>query len=221
MTVLRDGVGQSAVALTPPRTSSRVASEASHGVPELEVRKASQLTGYLLKGKIRPDYASRMLHCFDPLANDDLSNLLRSLGCEPVPPDSCNLVSDDVRYGKQLESFRKQGVDDVVYVQSFGCMKANVQVRGQMHRLKAGCASGRARMLCECEQCARTGCARSLPYASASGPAAGPSLVGREPRPPLKPSEKALGMTSVPFDFFTPSESRCIDRSSKAISSLR
>lgn len=129
------------------------------------------------------------LHCFDPLASDDLQNLLRSLGCEPVLPDPCNLVSDDVRYGKQLESFRKQGVDGVVYVHSFGCMKANVQVRGQMHRLKAGCASGRARMLCECEQCARTGCARSLPYASASGPAAGPSLLGREPRPLLNPSE--------------------------------
>lgn len=76
------------------------------------------------------------LHCFEPLMNDDLPNLLRSLGCDPVLPDPRNLASDDVRYKKQLETFREQGVSDVVYVQSFGCMKANVQVRGQMHRLR-------------------------------------------------------------------------------------
>lgn len=76
------------------------------------------------------------LHCFDPLMNDDLPNMLRSLGCELVLPDLRNLVSDNVRYEKQLEEFREQGVSDVVYVQSFGCIKANVQVRGQMHRLK-------------------------------------------------------------------------------------
>lgn len=35
------------------------------GMPELGIRKASQLTGYLLKGKIRPDYADHMLHIFD------------------------------------------------------------------------------------------------------------------------------------------------------------
>lgn len=68
--------------------------------------------------------------------NDDLPNMLRSLGCELVLPDLRNLVSDNVRYEKQLEAFREQGVSDVVYVQSFGCIKANVQVRGQMHRLK-------------------------------------------------------------------------------------
>lgn len=35
------------------------------GIPALDIRKASQLTGYLLKGKIRPDYAEHMLHIFD------------------------------------------------------------------------------------------------------------------------------------------------------------
>lgn len=35
------------------------------GLPELDIRKASQLTGYLLRGKIRAEYAAHTLHIFD------------------------------------------------------------------------------------------------------------------------------------------------------------
>lgn len=35
------------------------------GVPELDIRKASQLTGYLLRGKIKKEYADHTLHIFD------------------------------------------------------------------------------------------------------------------------------------------------------------
>lgn len=35
------------------------------GLPELDIRKASQLTGYLLKGKIKKEYADHTLHIFD------------------------------------------------------------------------------------------------------------------------------------------------------------
>lgn len=35
------------------------------GLPALDIRKASQLTGYLLRGKIRDEYAAHTLHIFD------------------------------------------------------------------------------------------------------------------------------------------------------------
>ncbi|WP_350454027.1 NAD(P)/FAD-dependent oxidoreductase [Slackia heliotrinireducens] len=35
------------------------------GVPELDIRKASQLTGYLIRGKAKPGYAEHTVHLFD------------------------------------------------------------------------------------------------------------------------------------------------------------
>lgn len=76
------------------------------------------------------------LHCFEPLMNDNLASLLKQLGCEPILPQAQALYSDNVQYKDQLQDFLEQGVTDVIYIQSFGCTKANVQVRGQIHKLK-------------------------------------------------------------------------------------
>lgn len=52
------------VMATPAHITARLLEDVSC-VPDLDIRKASQLTGYLLRGKIRPDYADHMLHLFD------------------------------------------------------------------------------------------------------------------------------------------------------------
>ena len=35
------------------------------GLPELDIRKASELTGYLIRGKIKPQYSKHLVHLFD------------------------------------------------------------------------------------------------------------------------------------------------------------
>lgn len=75
------------------------------------------------------------LLCFDAYLNDDLAVFLARLGCEVVPPDPAKLLVDDVRYLDQLDAFAAAGVDHVVYLQSFGCLKGHVQARGALHAL--------------------------------------------------------------------------------------
>ncbi len=72
------------------------------------------------------------LLCHDALMNDGVVELLRSLGCEVAMPESARLFVEDVRYLDQLEAFANDGVDCVIYLQSFGCMKAHVHARGFM-----------------------------------------------------------------------------------------
>lgn len=45
-------------------------------------------------------------------------------------PDPRNLIADDVRYLSQLDAFARARVDQVIYVQSFGCLKGHVHARG-------------------------------------------------------------------------------------------
>lgn len=73
------------------------------------------------------------LLCFDAYLNDGLAAFLERLGCEAVLPDPANLLVDDVRYLRQLDAFQAAGVDHVVYLQSFGCLKGHVQARGALH----------------------------------------------------------------------------------------
>lgn len=73
---------------------------------------------------------------FDPFMNDNIAQLIESLGCDPVFPDPDRLFVEDVRYRDQLECFRNQGITDVVYLQSFGCLKGHVSARGSLRSLK-------------------------------------------------------------------------------------
>ncbi|MDO4291208.1 MAG: BadF/BadG/BcrA/BcrD ATPase family protein [Eggerthellaceae bacterium] len=76
------------------------------------------------------------LLCFDPYMNDNIASKLASLGCELVLPDPALVDTDDVRYLPQLKAFDDAGVRDVVYLQSFGCLKGHVQARGALHSLR-------------------------------------------------------------------------------------
>lgn len=58
--------------------------------------------------------------------NDGLVDLLVELGCDPVLPDPSLIAVEDVRYLEQLARFRDDGVRDVVYLLSFGCLKGHV-----------------------------------------------------------------------------------------------
>ena len=73
------------------------------------------------------------LLCFDAFMNDSILKLLKRLGCDVAMPDSDKLFCEDVRYLDQLDEFSRKGVDCVIYLQSFGCMKAHVHARGFAH----------------------------------------------------------------------------------------
>lgn len=73
------------------------------------------------------------LLCFDAFMNDSILKLLERLGCHIAMPDPDKLFCEDVRYLDQLDEFSRKGVDCVIYLQSFGCMKAHVHARGFAH----------------------------------------------------------------------------------------
>ena len=73
------------------------------------------------------------LLCFDAFMNDSILKLLKHLGCDVAMPDPDKLFCEDVRYLDQLDEFSRKGVDCVIYLQSFGCMKAHVHARGFAH----------------------------------------------------------------------------------------
>ena len=79
---------------------------------------------------VRVGLVGNPLLCFDPFMNDSIVQLLESLGCEVAMPEASRLFVEDVRYLDQLDEFAREGVDCVVYLQSFGCMKAHVHARG-------------------------------------------------------------------------------------------
>ena len=74
------------------------------------------------------------LLCFGPFMNDGIVELLESLGCQAILPDQAALHCDDVDYTDQLQRFYDQGVRQVIYLQSFGCVKGHVQARGAHYR---------------------------------------------------------------------------------------
>ncbi len=72
---------------------------------------------------------------FDSFLNDNLLATIESHGCQPILPQPEALFAEDVRYLDQLQHFYDQGVRHVIYLQSFGCLKGHVNVRGSMHDL--------------------------------------------------------------------------------------
>lgn len=75
------------------------------------------------------------LLCFDPFMNDGIVAFIESQGCEVAMPDSALLYTEDVRYLPQLDRFAEQGVNHVIYLQSFGCLKGHIRARGALHEL--------------------------------------------------------------------------------------
>lgn len=76
------------------------------------------------------------LLCFDPFVNRSLAHAIEAEGCRAVLPDPALIDDEDVRFPRQIERFRAAGVRDIVYVQSFGCLKGHVQARGALRELE-------------------------------------------------------------------------------------
>lgn len=73
--------------------------------------------------------------CFSEFMNEDLVEKLDALGCTAVLPDSELVTTNDVRYIEQLRAFQDAGIEDVIYIQSFGCLKGHVEGRGALREL--------------------------------------------------------------------------------------
>lgn len=69
---------------------------------------------------------------FDPFMNGSIVSFLASLGCDVAMPDKAMLETDDVRYLPQLDAFSQTGVDHVIYLVSFGCLKGHISARGAL-----------------------------------------------------------------------------------------
>lgn len=87
-------------------------------------------------GVPRVGLVGNALLCFDPFMNGGAADVLRAAGCTPVLPDPSALFVNDVRYLDQLQAWYDDGVRDVVYLQSFGCVKGHVQARGARRSLE-------------------------------------------------------------------------------------
>ena len=70
---------------------------------------------------------------FDEEMNEGVASLIERLGCSVVLPEPALLEVDDVRYLPQLDKFYEAGVNHIIYLQSFGCLKGHVQSRGAQH----------------------------------------------------------------------------------------
>ena len=72
---------------------------------------------------------------FDPFMNDGLVAFAEAAGCDVALPDARLLDTDDVRYLPQLDAFFRAGVDHVIHLVSFGCLKGHVAARGALRTL--------------------------------------------------------------------------------------
>ena len=73
---------------------------------------------------------------FDENENEHIAELLKELGCIVVLPRPELIAVEDVRYFEQLDLYRTQGVDRIIYLQSFGCLKGHIHARGSLRELE-------------------------------------------------------------------------------------
>ncbi|MBQ9001971.1 MAG: hypothetical protein IJ087_08975 [Eggerthellaceae bacterium] len=95
-------------------------------IDEYDLQRPSQLPGRGMKVGL----LGNPLIVFNPDLNEHVDELLADLGCQVVYPQPELIAVEDVRYPEQLERFRAQGVERIIYLQSFGCLKGHVQSRG-------------------------------------------------------------------------------------------
>jgi hypothetical protein len=72
---------------------------------------------------------------FEEFLNDSIAELLHELDVDVIWPDPLLLDVEDVRYLEQLRKFYDEGIRDIIYLQSFSCLKGHVMARGALHYL--------------------------------------------------------------------------------------
>ena len=125
---------EAAEGMAPPVISSG-ANEAAPSVISSEAAEGGAVEKSQSNPRPRIGIVGNPLIVFEPFMNDRIVEVLDSLGCEPVMPDPALLVGDDVRYLDQLAAFEEQGIHDVIYLLSFGCLKGHVSARGALREL--------------------------------------------------------------------------------------
>lgn len=88
-------------------------------------------------GRPKAGLLGNPLIVYNPDLNDGVAQLVEQLGWQLVYPEPDLIEVEDVRYLAQLERFHEQGVERIIYLQSFGCLKGHVQSRGALHDLAA------------------------------------------------------------------------------------
>lgn len=84
---------------------------------------------------LRVGLLGNALLCYEPLLNEGIVGMLEGLGCQVVMPRPSLITGDDVRFAEQLRRYEQQQVEMIIYLQSFGCLKGHVRVRGSMRGL--------------------------------------------------------------------------------------
>lgn len=102
-----------------------------HAVPGDDQDEGRQVSGKQERPRI--GIIGNALLVFDAFMNDGVTDLIEREGCEVVLPRPEGLFSDDVRYLSELDRFAELGVNQVIYLQSFGCLKGHVHARGALH----------------------------------------------------------------------------------------
>ena len=118
-----------------PSVISSEANEAASSVISSEAAEGGAVEKSHSNPRPRIGIVGNPLIVFEPFMNDCIVEVLDSLGCEPVMPDPALLEGDDVRYLDQLALFEEQGIHDVIYLLSFGCLKGHVSARGALREL--------------------------------------------------------------------------------------
>lgn len=88
--------------------------------------------------RVRLGIVGNPLLCFDSELNDGIVHLIESLGAQPVLPNLALISGEDARYEDQIRVFANEGVDAILYLQNFNCLKGYVDGAGalQSHRLE-------------------------------------------------------------------------------------
>lgn len=115
--------------------SSGAAEDMAPSVISSEANEVSAVEKAHSNPRPRIGIVGNPLIVFEPFMNDHVVEMLESLGCEPIMPDPALLAGDDVRYLDQLALFDEQGIHDVIYLLSFGCLKGHVSARGALREL--------------------------------------------------------------------------------------
>lgn len=90
----------------------------------------------LLNNAPRIGLCGNPLLLFDPVANQDLPAFILEHGVQPVYPAMDTWYADGCHYLSQLDSLQQQGVEHVLMLQNFLCLKTHVYVRGSMAELR-------------------------------------------------------------------------------------
>jgi len=73
---------------------------------------------------------------FTPQLNNDVLAFIEAQGCEPVTPPITQLLTTNAPLERHIAQLAAQGINDIIYIQSFGCLTGHINARGAAKRVK-------------------------------------------------------------------------------------